>query len=59
MEALLIAPVFNVLAVLTFYGLICAVLIAIHRGMGVHMDVILYDRGIGGLTAYRQVSVLP
>ncbi|KAK7184162.1 integral membrane protein [Paraphaeosphaeria sporulosa] len=47
---------FNVLAFLSFYGLVGAVLVAIHRGMGVHVDVIVYDRGLAGVTAYRQVS---
>ncbi|KAF2441169.1 hypothetical protein P171DRAFT_366918 [Karstenula rhodostoma CBS 690.94] len=45
---------FNVLAFLSFYGLAGAVLVAIHRGMGVHKDVIKYDRGVAGVTAYRQ-----
>lgn len=51
--------VFNVLAFLSFYGLVGAVLVATHRGMGVHLAVIEYDRGIAGVTAYRQVSLGP
>jgi hypothetical protein len=51
--------VFNVLAFLSFYGLVGAVLVAIHRGMGVHKNVIEYDRGVAGMSAYRQVRSMP
>lgn len=50
--------VFNVLAVATFYGLAIAVLIAIDRGMGVHVDTVLFERGLRGLSDYSQVSEL-
>ncbi|KAL1595728.1 hypothetical protein SLS60_009417 [Paraconiothyrium brasiliense] len=46
--------VFNVLAFLSFYGLVSAVFVAIHRGMGVHLDVVEYERGLAGVIAYRQ-----
>lgn len=55
-KIMLTVLVFNVLAFLSFYGLNSAVFVAIHRGMGVHKDVIEYDRGVAGVTAYRQVS---
>ncbi|KAF2876443.1 hypothetical protein BDV95DRAFT_625681 [Massariosphaeria phaeospora] len=45
---------FNVLAVLTFFGLAVAVLIATERGMGVHIEVVLFERGYKGLSAYNQ-----
>jgi hypothetical protein len=48
--------VFNVLAVATFLGLAIAVFIAIERGMGVHVEVVLYERGFQGLSDYNQVS---
>lgn len=45
--------VFNLLAVLTFWGLTVAVLIAIDRGMGVHIEVVLYRHGVEGLDRYN------
>lgn len=44
------------LAVLSFFGLVVAVAIAIERGMGTHVTLILYERGIQGLIDYNQVS---
>lgn len=52
----LIRVVFNVLAFLSFFGLVSAVSVAIRRGMGVHMDVIRAERGTRGVVAYNQVS---
>ncbi|KAF2787269.1 hypothetical protein K505DRAFT_258073 [Melanomma pulvis-pyrius CBS 109.77] len=46
--------VFNVAAVLAFYGLAVAVFVAIHRGMGVHVEAVLYERGQKGLTNLNQ-----
>lgn len=48
--------VFNVFSVLTFYGLVAAVCIAIERGMGTHVQLILFERGTKGLSEYNQVS---
>ncbi|CBX99796.1 hypothetical protein IAQ61_002971 [Plenodomus lingam] len=45
---------FNILAVLTFYSLIVAVAIAIERGMGTHLSLILYERGVQGFIKYNQ-----
>ncbi|ORY12072.1 hypothetical protein BCR34DRAFT_564185 [Clohesyomyces aquaticus] len=45
---------FNILAVLTFYGLSIAVFTAIDRGMGVHAEVVLFKRGLEGLSEYNQ-----
>ena len=50
--------VFNILAFLSFFGLVGAVFTAIERGMGVHISVILYERGVHGVTAYKQVSIM-
>lgn len=50
--------VFNILAFLSFFGLVSAVFIAIERGMGIHISVILYERGVNGVTAYKQVSAI-
>lgn len=55
---MLISTVFNVLAFLSFFGLVSAVLFAIHRGMGVHVEIIRNERGSTGVTAYKQVSPL-
>lgn len=44
------------LAVATFLGLVIAVFIAIERGMGVHVEVVLFERGLQGLSDYNQVS---
>ncbi|KAF2176565.1 hypothetical protein K469DRAFT_742884 [Zopfia rhizophila CBS 207.26] len=46
--------VFNILAVMTFYGLCIAVFIAIDRGMGTHVEVVLFKRGSKGLSDYNQ-----
>jgi hypothetical protein len=54
----LMITVFNILAFLSFFGLVSAVFIAIERGMGIHISVILYERGVNGVTAYKQVSVM-
>ncbi|KAF1996049.1 hypothetical protein P154DRAFT_609589 [Amniculicola lignicola CBS 123094] len=43
---------FNVLAVLTFYGLAVAVFITTDRGMGVHIQVVLFQGGLKGLIDY-------
>ncbi|KAI8943870.1 hypothetical protein NX059_001841 [Plenodomus lindquistii] len=45
---------FNVLAVLTFYGLVVAVGIAIERGMGTHLSLVLYEHGVQGFIDYSQ-----
>ncbi|KAF2015782.1 hypothetical protein BU24DRAFT_480485 [Aaosphaeria arxii CBS 175.79] len=45
---------FNVLAVLTFYGLCIAVYFAISRGMGTHLTLVLFERGLAGFSAYNQ-----
>jgi hypothetical protein len=45
-----------VLAVFTFYGFIVAVAVATERGMGTHVTLILYERGVQGLIDYSQVS---
>ena len=50
-----ISPAFNVAAVATFFGLAIAVFIAINRGMGVHVEVVLFERGLKGLSDYNQV----
>lgn len=47
--------VFNVIAVVLFYGLIIATFIAIDRGMGTHLDLVLYERGMNGLVEYSAV----
>jgi hypothetical protein len=44
------------LAVFTFYGFIAAVAVATERGMGTHVTLILYERGVQGLIDYNQVS---
>jgi hypothetical protein len=49
---------FNVAAVLTFFGLCISVFTAIDRGMGVHVTVILYERGVKGLSDYAQAIFL-
>ncbi|KAF2658322.1 hypothetical protein K491DRAFT_276322 [Lophiostoma macrostomum CBS 122681] len=46
--------IFNVLAVLTFYGLAIAVFMAIKRGMGTHVALVLYERGLQGFSDYNQ-----
>jgi hypothetical protein len=50
--------VFNVLAVLTFYGLSIAVFMAIKRGMGRHVTVVLFEGGLKGLGDYNQVCAI-
>ncbi|KAL1964877.1 hypothetical protein VTN77DRAFT_6230 [Rasamsonia byssochlamydoides] len=45
--------VFNFLAVCTFYGLAIAELIAIERGMGAHVEAVLYYKGQEGLDQYN------
>lgn len=45
------------MAVVLFYGLIIATFIAIDRGMGTHLDFVLYERGMNGLVKYSAVSV--
>jgi hypothetical protein len=44
------------LAVLTFYGFIVAVAVATEQGMGTHVTLILYERGVQVLIDYNQVS---
>ncbi|PSN69123.1 hypothetical protein BS50DRAFT_521432, partial [Corynespora cassiicola Philippines] len=46
--------IFHILAVLTFFGLCIAVYIAIGRGMGTHVQLILYERGIQGVVDYNK-----
>ncbi|KAF2260884.1 hypothetical protein CC78DRAFT_500922 [Lojkania enalia] len=46
--------IFNVLAVATFYGLCIAVFKATDRGMGTHIEVVLFEHGFQGLTDYSQ-----
>lgn len=50
--------VFNVLAVLTFYGLAVAVFLAIKRGMGTHVTLVLFEGGLKGLGDYNQVCTI-
>ena len=50
---------FNAAAVLTFFGLCIAVFRAIDEGMGVHIEVVLYERGIKGLSDYSKVGSIP
>ncbi|KAH9862408.1 hypothetical protein J1614_011063 [Plenodomus biglobosus] len=45
---------FNVLAVLTFYGLVASVVVATQRGMGTHISLLLYEHGIQGLIDYSK-----
>ncbi|EKG09013.1 hypothetical protein MPH_14009 [Macrophomina phaseolina MS6] len=45
--------VFNLLAVLTFWGLGAAVMISIDRGMGMHIEFVLYKWGYQGLDRYN------
>ncbi|PVH95495.1 hypothetical protein DM02DRAFT_645316 [Periconia macrospinosa] len=44
--------VFNIMAVVLFYGLIIATYVAIDRGMGTHLNLVLYERGTNGLVEY-------
>ncbi|KAJ4301085.1 hypothetical protein N0V90_003175 [Kalmusia sp. IMI 367209] len=45
---------FNVMAFLSFFGLVAAVFVAIDRGMGVHYTIIVHERGYKGAIAYQQ-----
>jgi hypothetical protein len=45
-----------VAAVATFFVLIVGVFMAIDRGMGVHVEVVLLEAGVGALSHYAQVS---
>ncbi|CAO2652677.1 Nn.00g009600.m01.CDS01 [Neocucurbitaria sp. VM-36] len=47
---------FNVLAVLSFYGLVAAVAVAVERGMGTHITRILYEDGVQGVIDYSQYA---
>jgi hypothetical protein len=51
--------VFNILSLLTFFGLAIAVFIAIRRGMGVHSQAIMCERGAQGIIDYKKVCVSP
>ncbi|PVH90738.1 hypothetical protein DM02DRAFT_710011 [Periconia macrospinosa] len=44
--------VINVMAVILFYGLIIATYIAINRGMGTHLSLVIYERGTKGVVEY-------
>ncbi|KAH8800604.1 hypothetical protein F5884DRAFT_528818 [Xylogone sp. PMI_703] len=45
--------IFNLLAVLTFYALAIAVLVAIDRGMGTHIDRVIWLGGSKGVDRYN------
>jgi hypothetical protein len=48
--------VFNVAAVITFFLFAHAVFMAIDRGMGVHVEVVLYQGGAQGMTDFAYVG---
>jgi hypothetical protein len=47
---------FNVAAVVSFFVLIVGVFMAIDRGMGVHVEIVLLKAGVNALSDYSQVS---
>jgi len=47
---------FNIAAVVSFFILIVGVFMAIDRGMGVHVEIVLLKAGVSALSDYTQVS---
>jgi hypothetical protein len=48
--------VLSIVSVICFFSFVTAVSIAIKRGMGTHVQLILYEHGVKGLIEYNQVS---